>query len=740
MTLNEKVAQLGALWVNETTDESNRVATHGVTADELAAAVPDGIGQLTRPAGSAPDAVSGRRLVADVQSWLADNTRLGIPAIVHEECLTGLMASTGTVTPSPLNLGATFDADAAAVVGVLVGEQLAAVGAHLGLGPVLDVPVDQRWGRVEECFAEDPWLAAVCAAAYVSGMQQAGVGATAKHFVGHGSSLGGHNCGPIALGARQLAERDLLVFEAAIDAGVESVMAAYHDIDGVPVCADSHLLTDVLRGQLGFEGVVVSDYWAIDWLHEEHCTTDSRASSAITALDAGVDVELPYWRCYRSLADAVHDGRISVALVDRAVLRVLAQKFRLGLFDRPLPAASDATTFDAAPARAICRSVAAAGITLVQNSGVLPLAPDARVLVCGPNAHSGSALCGNYSWANHVGYRFGVDSGYPGVADQFVARHASVDVLPGCSHIGDGTDDDAIAAAVAVAVDVDVVVVVVGDMVGHFNRGTVGEGSDRNRLDLPGRQAQLVQALCDTGTPVVVLHVGGRAFDLGDLAERCAAVVCAWLPGESGADAIVDVLTGAVDATGRLPITIGRMAGAQPAPYWASKLARREYVDATGPVWGFGHGLSYTTFEFTNGTVHLDADEIVATVDITNTGARRGVAVPQCYITDLIGSTVRPELELRGVARVPLDVAGRAVVEFHIPLALLGVADADGSLIVEPGEFVARIGSSAAAAVEAGRIRFAGPPRLVGRPRSVSSSAVVVTLTSRSHDDDRREA
>jgi hypothetical protein len=372
----------------------------------------------------------------------------------------------------------------------------------------------------------------------------------------------------------------------------------------------------------------------------------------------------------------------------------------------------------------------------VQNTGVLPLAADARLLVCGPNAHSGASLCGNYSWPNHVGYRFDVDSGHASVADRFAMRHtAEVIAVPGCSHLDDDGDENAIRLATAAAAGVDAVVVVVGDLVGHFNRGTVGEGSDRNRLELPGRQAQLLAALCSSGAPVVVVHVGGRAFDLGGLAQRCAAVVCAWLPGEAGADAIVDVLSGDVDASGRLPVSIGRVAGAQPAPYWASKLARREYFDASEPVWGFGHGLSYTAFDFSNYSAHLDGDDLVATVRITNTGSRPGIAVPQCYVTDPVASTVRPQLELRGVARVPLDAGAQALVEFHVPLSLLGVARDDGSLVVEPGEFIALVGASAATVVEAGRVRFEGPPALVERPRRMSGYAVVVTVADPSASD-----
>jgi beta-xylosidase len=390
MTVDEKVAQLGALWTNETATDARRLAAGGIGTDELGAAVPHGIGHLTRPIGAAPDAAAGAQLVDDVQRWLAEHTRLGVPALVHEECLTGLMVNGAVVTPSPLNIGATFDASTARSVGELIGRQCSAAGVHVGLGPVLDVPLDQRWGRVEECFAEDGWLTAACGAGYIEGLQSAGVAAMAKHFVGHGASVGGRNCAPAMLGPRQLVERHLLAFEAAIAAGVEMVMAAYHDIDGVPVCAEPRLLTTMLRDQLGFDGVVVSDYWAIDWLHEEHRISVDRADSAAVALRAGVDVELPRLRCYRHLPELVQRGRVPMSVLDRAVRRVLALKVRLGLLDEAV--AVHRPVVNRSRHVEVCRQVAAAGITLVENDGVLPLRPASRILLCGPNAHAGAQL------------------------------------------------------------------------------------------------------------------------------------------------------------------------------------------------------------------------------------------------------------------------------------------------------------------------------------------------------------
>jgi beta-xylosidase len=710
MTLDEKVAQCRGVWLNEHDEDYGAFEEVARTRDvgplDLAGRLPHGVGQLTRPYGAGPLPVGeAARAIDAIQRWLIEHTRLGVPALIHEECLTGLMAPGATVMPAPLNWGASFDPDVVRDVAAVIGDQMTTIGAHQGLAPVLDVIRDHRWGRTEECIGEDPYLIGVLGSAYVAGLQSGGrVHATLKHFVGHGSPEGGHNTAPVHAGPRELADVFALPFEMAVKlAAPGSVMSAYHDLDGVPVSADPELLTGLLRDRWGFDGVVVSDYWALNYLWHKHHVAAGEEDAAVAALAAGVDVELPRGQYAPTLADAVRAGRLDVAVLDRACRRVLLAKVRLGLFERPFAAIPPDTVLDTPAARAVARRAAARSITLLTNDGTLPLsAALRRVAVVGPDAGSAEALLGNYTFRNHIAYRFperpdGV--AVATVADALAAALApdtEVVHVPGCAVTGD--DRSGFAAAVAAARGADVVVAVVGDRAGHFNSGTVGEGTDSSHLRLPGVQAELIDAVADTGTPVVVVHVAGRPHDLSGVANRAAAIVEAWFPGEEGAAAVADVLVGVENPGGRLPVSFTRGAGFQPYWYGAGTLARQRYVDSsTAPVFCFGHGLSYTTFAWDDLVADTEvAPEGSATVScrITNTGDRAGDEVVQLYVSDPVAAVVRPRLELRGFVRVGLAAGASARVRFELPVALCAFTGRDGRRVVEPGDLVVSLGAS----------------------------------------------
>lgn len=580
LSLEEKLAQLVGLWAGVSTTDG--VAPHQSTmADGVPPwqeAIAHGLGQLTRPFGTAPvDPVEGARALAAAQAQIVAASRFGIPAQVHEECLTGFAAWRATVYPTPLAMAATFDPGLVQRMSAHFGAQMRAAGVHQGLAPVLDVTRDYRWGRTEETFGEDPYLVGTMGVGYVRGLESAGIVATLKHFAGYSASRAGRNLAPAALGPRELADVILPPFEMVLaEARPRSVMHSYADVDGVPAAADERLLTGLLREEWGFDGVVVADYWGIPFLQTLHRVAASPAEAARLALTAGVDVELPSMRCYAApLAQAVREGEVPEELVDRALRRVLAQKIELGLLDpdwSPVPVDPDSLFFDDARGREIALELARESVILLKNDDdALPLAPGQRVAVVGPLADDPLGMLGCYAFPTHVGPNhpdvpLGVE--IPTVLAELRERLGDrVSYARGCEFRGE--DRSEIAEAVEVARAADVALVVVGDRAAMFGRGTSGEGSDATDLSLPGVQGELVRAILDTGTPVVLLLITGRPYALGDLAPRARAVVQTFFPGQLGGRAIAEVLLGEVNPSGRLPVSIPADPGGQPGTYLA---------------------------------------------------------------------------------------------------------------------------------------------------------------------------
>jgi beta-glucosidase len=738
MTIDEKIAQLGSRWVFEVADAEGR----------LTQAAPDllrhGLGQITRISGASSRRPSEAAELANVlQRYLVEETRLGIPAIVHEEICSGLMARDATIFPQAIGLASTWEPTLIEAFAATVREQMRATGAHQGLGPVLDVSRDPRWGRLEETFGEDPYLVTRMGVAFVRGLQgddlHTGVVATAKHLVGYGASEGGRNWAPAQIPARELRDVYLHPFEAAVRAGgIRSVMNAYNELDGVPCAADRGLLTGLLRDEWGFDGCVVSDYFSIRQLADYHGFAADERDAAVKTLGAGIDVELPSTDCYGGpLRTAVEEGLVSVETLDESVRRVLRTKFELGLFEHPYVEAPRAVSSAGTSAqRELARKIARKSLVLLRNDGTLPLDRDVRsVALIGPGADQARFLFGDYAYPAHAEsltdvLESGEDPfsaqpppGRPEIDKPTVDAPSLLDALReqlgstvrfarGCDV--KGTSRDGFEEAVAVAREADVAIVMLGDKSGLTAECTSGESRDRASLDLPGVQGELLHAVAATGTPVVLVLVAGRPYGDAQLHDRCAAVLLAWLPGEEGAAAIVDTLLGSVAPGGKLPVSYPRSSGHLPVFYGHKATGGRshpkvDYEDApVSPLYAFGHGLSYTTFALSEAGIRRSevtwSETVTVDVTVSNTGPRAGEEVVQLYVRDPHASVTRPVLELKGFVRVELPPGGSRRVTFDVPVGQLGFHGRDLDYVVEPGAIEVFVGTSSAELVAAGTV------------------------------------
>ena len=757
MTLAEKIAQLGSAWIGASGDGDgvapmqDQFSEEQPSFDEL---VKNGLGQLTRVFGTRPvPADAGMRALAGLQSQIVAGSRLGIPAVAHEECLTGFAAWGATIFPIPPAWGASFDPALVAEMATSFGTTMRAVGIHQGLAPVLDVTRDPRWGRTEETIGEDPYLVGTIGTAYVKGLQSVGVQATLKHFAGYSASLAGRNMAPVSMGRRELADVILIPFEMAIRLGrARSVMPSYVAIDGVPVSADPRVLTNVLREEYGFDGVAVSDYYAVSFLELQHAVAASRGEAAALALAAGLDVELPGTRCFGApLLDLAAAGQVPAEVIDRATARVLRQKLDLGLLDAAwsprADQAADVPDLDPPAQRDIARRLAEESVILLANDATdsggrtLPLAANVRVAVIGPLADEPLAFFGCYSMPRHLGHqvRFDGSTGGAGVEVATLLDALSGEGVtvtghaPGCDVRT--LDESGFAKAVSRTRSADVIVAVVGDEAGLWGHGTSGEGCDVTDLKLPGGQERLLHALADTGLPVVAVLITGRPYALGGVAGRLAAVVQAFFPGEEGGRAIAGVLTGRVTPSGRLPVEIPRDAGGQPSNYLRSKNAAQHggsSVDPT-PLFAFGHGLSYTTFEYADlalsaGDVPTDG-ELQVSCTVRNTGPVAGAEVVQLYLGDPVSTVVRPVKWLAGFTRAALEPSEAARVTFRVHADRTSFTGQSLTRIVEPGTITVTLGGSSNDLPLTGSFVLTGPVRTVGIDRVLDTPVSVKKFT-----------
>lgn len=758
MTLAEKIAQLGSYWVYEILDGT------AFSVEKAHTLLENGIGQITRVGGASNvRPVESAKLANTIQKFLIDNTRLGIPAVIHEECCSGYMARGATVFPQAIGAASTWEPELIEAMADVIRVQMRAVGAHHALAPVLDVARDARWGRVEETFGEDPYLIARLGVAYVNGLQgdsfEHGVVATGKHFVGYSMSEGGLNWAPPHLGWRELREVYLFPFEAAIrEAGLASIMNAYHELDGVPCGISRELLTQILREEWEFDGLVVSDYFAVNTLMTYHHIADSKAEAARLALEAGLDVELPFTDCYGDpLREAVQQGKVNESLIDRSVRRVLEQKFALGLFENPYVDAGS-VVLDTPEQRQLARQIAQKSIVLLKNEGnMLPLSKQIdSVAVIGPNADSVRNLFGDYAFPAHIETLIEAKTqnnmfsqplpddiqsveGFIEVISVLeaikarVSANARVTYAKGCDVTGAATTG--FAEAVEAARGAQVAIVVVGDKGGLADDCTSGEARDRADLDLPGVQKELVRAVYDTGTPIVLVLVNGRPVSLGWIAESVPAIVEAWFPSEEGADAIADVLFGDVNPGGKLPITFPRSVGQVPIFYGHKPSGGRShwkehYVETSvKPLYPFGYGLSYTRFEFSDLRVEPSTvragDEVTVQVNVTNVGERGGDEVVQLYTHQQVPLITRPVKQLRAFKRITLEPGQTRLVTFRVAVNQLGFYDLSRRFVVEPGAVELMVGSSSADIHCTGSFHIAGATVDLGRERAFFSGCHV---------------
>ena len=725
MTLEEKIAQMSIFHMMTNILVDGDLELDPTTRAQLS----NGIGGLGRPgqhAGARETALATNAF----QKYLCEHTRLGIPAFFVDEALHGLMAHGSTSFPQAIGLASTWDPELVQEVFEAAAREMRARGENWALTPVLDLAREPRWGRTEETYGEDPYLGSRIGVATVRGLQGVSLAdevqpidrqhvlATAKHFAAHGQPEGGRNCAPANIAEGELRENYLKAFQAAVtEAGVGSVMASYNEINGIPVHTNPWLLEEVLRGEWGFRGFIVSDGNGISQLESLHQVAASKAEAARKAIEVGIDFELD--TCYSStLLSQVQAGTISEALVDRAAGRVLKAKFLLGLFDKPYadPAEAERVT-NCAEHRQLAYKVATKSLVLLKNDGLLPLEMDKvkTLAVIGPNA-AGLHLGGYSADPGHgvsildgirlkVGERVRVlhAEGCKIIREDFGGQgwlgwHEDTTDLPDPAE-----DERLIAEAVVTASKAEVILLVIGENE-SVCRESWGEEhlGDRDSLDLPGRQNELVRAVVETGVPVVVLLINGRPLSVNYAAEHVQALFEGWYLGQEGGTAFADALFGDVNPGGKLPITFPRSVGQLPAYYNHKPSARRGYLWAEKtPLFPFGHGLSYTTFEYKNlqvtpAKIKKDGQAIVS-VEVTNSGRRSGDEVVQLYIRDVVTERVtRPVKELKGFRRITLQPGEQRMVEFPLTADELFFLNENMMRVVEPGMFEIMIGSSSA--------------------------------------------
>jgi len=640
-----------------------------------------------------------------LQHYAIDSTRLGIPIILAEEAPHGHMAIGTTVFPTSIGLSATWDPELIEQVGQVIGAELMAQGGTIGYGPVIDLSREPRWSRVEETYGEDVYLTSQMASAMVRGTSSQGVISTLKHFVAYGIPEGGHNGSPSHIGPRDLKENVLPTFKAAIDNGALSVMTSYNTIDGIPTTCNEELLTGVLHDRWNFQGFVVSDLESIDGIYTSHHVAKDRQEAGEMALKAGVDVDLGA-HCYALLKESVEAGRVSMDVVDRAVRRVLVRKFEAGLFDNPYLPEDSADGVRSAENVAVAAQAARESVTLLKNDGVLPLRAGTRIALIGPNAHNMYNQLGDYTAPQDPASVVTMLQGLQNAG-------AAVTYVKGCA-VRD-TQGNEIAQAVQAARKADVAVVVVGGSSArdfrtkYIDTGAAvvdqtavsdmeaGEGFDRSTLDLLGLQPQLLKELKATGKPLVVVYIEGRPLDKKWAADNADALLTLWYPGGEGGTALADVLLGRYNPAGRLSVSVPRSVGQLPVYYNRKLPYSHDYVEEpASPLYPFGYGLSYTTFEYKNLLVGGPAiDGITVTVDITNTGSMAGDEVVQVYIRDLVASTARPRKQLCAFKRVKdIPAGGTVTVTMPLDRSAFELVNPAMKRVVEPGEFEIQVCAS----------------------------------------------
>lgn len=729
MTLDEKIGQVKCMWLSKFKlyDSQGQLVV-----DSLKKHVASGLGQIGRPSeplrgGDGPlSPLENAKLTNRLQKYFIEETRLGIPVIFHEECLHGHAAQDATSFSQPIGLGSTWNTDLVEQLFTMTAKEARVRGTHLALTPVVDVAREPRWGRVEETYGEDPYLVSRMGLSAVRGFQGRGdkidenhIMSTLKHFAAHGQPESGNNIAPVNVSERTLRETFLYPFKVCVEqGGVKGIMASYNEIDGVPSHASTWLLDDVLRGEWDFDGIVVSDYYAIEELSRRHSVAKDYKESACMALKAGVDIELPDPLANVFLKEAIENGELDIAYLDKAVRRIIKQKFELGLFDNPYVDESKTSIVGSPEHAKLALQAAEETMVLLKNDGnIAPIDMSAikNIAVIGPNADR--ELLGGYS--DHP-------KGFVTVLEGIKAKvggKVNVKFAQGCKVTADSVMDNGkmiaaswykdpidlvsdeendahIKEAVRVAANSDVVVLCIGG-----NELTSREGwaeshlGDRTDLQMVGRQKELVREIMKTGKPVIVLLFNGKPLAVSDLKKQVPTIFECWYMGQETGTAVANVLFGDVNPSGKLPISFPRSVGHIPCYYNYKPTARRGYLfDDVSPLFAFGHGLSYTTFEYGKPSLSSSTsginDTVKVSVEITNTGDRDGYEVAQMYIRDKISSVTRPVKELKGFDKVMIGAGESLLVTFDILPEHLAMWDINMNNVVEPGEFDIMVGGS----------------------------------------------
>ncbi|WP_308639943.1 glycoside hydrolase family 3 N-terminal domain-containing protein [Paenibacillus silvisoli] len=685
--------------------------------------------EVTLENGLSPE--EGARAINTIQRYTMEQSRLGIPILFGEECSHGHMAIGATVFPVPLLIGSAWNVDLYREMCRVVALETRSQGGAATYSPVLDVVRDPRWGRTEECFGEDPYMIGELATAAVQGLQgerldsEGSLVATLKHFVGYGSPEGGRNAGPAHMGKRELHEVDLLPFRKGVEAGAMSIMPAYNEIDGVPCTSNEELLQQVLRDEWGFEGFVITDCGAINMLAYGHDVAKDNEEAAAISLKAGIDMEMSGAMFAGHLQDALNNGQIAEADLDKAVLRILEAKFKLGLFDRPyVDPALAARVIGCEEHAQLAREIARQGIILLKNEGAaLPLSKGTgKIAVIGPNADHTYNQLGDYTSPQP---RERIATLLDGIKAA-LGEEAEERVLyaPGCRIQGDAREG--FASALACAEQADVVVLALGGSSARdFGEGTIdlrtgasvvtdsawsdmecGEGIDRTGLHLMGVQLELAKEIHRLGKRLIVVYINGRPIVEPWIEENADAILEAWYPGQEGGHALADIIFGDVNPSGRLTISVPKHVGQLPVYYNGKRSRGKRYLEMDSkPRYPFGFGLSYTSFEYSGLAVYPEViapdGEAMVTVNVTNTGSVAGTEVVQLYIGDKVSSVTRPAKELKGFARAALEPGETKTVTFKIGSEQLQMLDLQLKPVVEEGEFQIMVGKHSADVVSA---------------------------------------
>ena len=650
-----------------------------------------------------------------LQKYVMENTRLGIPMFLAEEAPHGHMAIGATVFPTGIGMAATWSPELVKEVGQVIAKEIRSQGGHISYGPVLDLTRDPRWSRVEETFGEDPVLSGTLGASMVDGLgggnlsQKYATIATLKHFLAYAVPEGGQNGNYASVGIRDLHQNFLPPFRKAIDAGALSVMTSYNSIDGIPCTSNHYLLTQLLRNEWKFRGFVVSDLYSIEGIHESHFVAPTKENAAIQSVTAGVDVDLG-GDAYTNLCHAVQSGQMDKAVIDTAVCRVLRMKFEMGLFEHPyVDPKIAAKTVRRKEHIDLARKIAQSSITLLKNeNSILPLSKTInKVAVIGPNADNRYNMLGDYTAPQE-------DSNVKTVLDGILTKlsPSRVEYVRGCA-IRDTTVNE-IEQAIEAARRSEVVIVVVGGSSARdfktsyketgaavAEEGSVsdmecGEGFDRASLSLLGRQQELLESLQKTGKPLIVVYIEGRPLEKNWASEYADALLTAYYPGQEGGNAIADVLFGDYNPSGRLPISVPRSVGQIPVYYNKKAPRNHEYVEVSfSPLYSFGYGMSYTTFEYSDlQVVQKSARCFEVSFKVKNTGKYDGEEVSQLYMRDEYASVVQPMKQLKHFERFHLKKGEEKKVTFVLTEEDFFLVNYTLKKVVESGNFHLMIGAA----------------------------------------------